>query len=161
AMIAQRFMYETGATVEDFAAVCVSNRKWAQLHPDAMFRSPLTEEEVLASKMICSPFRKYMVNRLADKASAFVMASSSRARELTRARVYFIGEGRRCSVYPLPVIRDPTRMGYVEAGELAYKMAGLRPSDIDIVELYDAYPVFPMIQLEALGFCERGTSGEF
>ncbi len=161
-LITQRYMFETGTTPEQLAAVCVSNRKWAQLNPNAMFRKPLSVEQVLASKMLSSPLHAYESNMLADGGVAFVVTSAGRARELAGRRpAYLLGEGSRVTHFALSQEPDLTRFGYGVAAAEAYEMAGLSPQDIDLAELYDSYPVFQLIALEELGLCERGTAGAF
>ena len=161
AMVGQRYMYETGTTPEQMASVCVALRKWAELNPNAWFRKPLTVEEVLSSKMVSSPFHAFECNVVLDGASAFVITSAERAKELTKTPVYILGEGKRTTHRLISQIPDITKLGFYEAAKEAYQMAGLGPSDIDIAELYDAYPVFPLIALEALGLCPRGEAGRF
>ena len=161
ALVTQRYMYETGATEEQVAAVCVSNRKWAELNPNAMFRKPLTIEEVLASKMLSTPLRAKESNMLADGGGAFIVTSAERAREITPTPVYILGEGSRVTHFALSQEPDLTRFGYAAAAEDAYRQAGLSPADIDLAELYDSYPVFQLIALEQLGFCQRGEAGAF
>lgn len=157
----KRFMHETGTTAEQLAAVCVSNRKWAELNENAMFRKPLTVDEVLNSKILSTPLHAYESNMLADGAAAFIVTSAERARELTSTPVYLLGEGSRVTQYALSQARDLTRFGYAEAGREAFAAAGLCEKDIDLVEIYDSYPVFQLIALEELGFCSRGTAGQF
>ncbi len=160
-LITQRYMFETGTTPEQLASVCVSNRKWAQLNPNAMFRKPLTIEQVLQSKMLSTPLHAFESNMLADGGAAFAVTSAERARELTERPAYLLGEGSRVTHFALSQEPDLTRFGYAEAAREAYAMAGLSPQDIDIAELYDSYPVFQLIALEELGFCERDTAGQF
>jgi acetyl-CoA acetyltransferase len=160
-LITQRYMYETGTTAEQLAAACVSNRKWAELNPHAMFRKPLTIEEVLASKMLSTPLHAKESNMLADGGAAFVVTSAERARDLCERPVYLLGDGSRVTHFALSQEPDLTRFGYGEAAAEAFAEAGLSPADIDLAEIYDSYPVFQLIALEELGFCDRGTAGEF
>jgi acetyl-CoA C-acetyltransferase len=160
-LITQRYMFETGTTAEQLAAVCVSNRKWAELNPHAMFRTPLTIEKVLSSKMLSSPLHAYESNMLADGGAAFVVTSAERARDLAEKPAYLLGEGSRVTHFALSQEPDLTRFGYADAADDAYRMAGLTPADIDLAELYDSYPVFQLIALEELGFCERSQAGTF
>jgi len=157
----QRFMYETGTTAEQLASVCVSNRKWAELNPNAMHRKPLSIEEVLASKMLSEPLHAKESNMLADGGSAFIITSTERARDLTDTPVYLLGEGSLVTHHVFSQDTDLTRLGFVEAAEAAYHQAGLTPQDMDIAELYDSYAVYQLIALEALGLCQRGESGAF
>lgn len=160
-LITQRFMYETGTTPEQLAAVCVSNRKWAELNPNAMFRKPLTIETVLASKVLSTPLHAFESNMLADGGSAFIVTSAERAADLPGQPVYLLGEGSRVTHFALSQEQDLARFGYAAAAVDAYAMAGLSPSDIDLAEIYDSYPVFQLIALEELGLCERSQAGAF
>lgn len=160
-LITQRYMFETGTTAEQLASVCVSNRKWAQLNPNAMFRKPLSIEEVLASKMLSTPLRAKESNMLADGGSAFIITSADRAREITDRPVYILGEGSRVTHFALSQEPDLTRFAYAAAAKDAFGEAGLSPEDIDLAEIYDSYPIFQLIALEELGFCQRGEAGSF
>jgi acetyl-CoA acetyltransferase len=155
----QRYMHETGTTAEQLASVCVSNRKWAELNPNAMFRKPLSVDEVLSSKMLSTPLHAKESNMLADGGSAYIVTSAERARGLTRTPVYVLGTGSRVTHYSLTQDADLSRFGYAEAGREAFEMAGVRPDEIDIAEIYDSYPVFQLIALEETGLMRRGEAG--
>ena len=161
ALMTRRYMYETGTTAEQLAAVCVSQRKWAQLNPNAMFRKPLTVEDVLASKMLSEPLHAMESNVLADGASAFVVTSAERAPDVTATPVYLLGVGGRFTHYALSQERDMVHFGYADAARDAYAMAGVGPSDIDIAEIYDSYPVVSLCVLDELGLVPRGEAGAF
>mgnify|MGYP000126757425 CR=1 FL=1 len=154
-----RYMHETGCTAEDMAAVCVSNRKWAELNPNAFFRKPVTIEEILASKMLATPLNAKMSNMLFDGGSAFVMTSAERARDLCPRPVYLLGESSRVTHFVHSQEKDITRFGWAEAGREAFAEAGLTPADIDVAEIYDSYPIYELITFEELGFAERGQGG--
>lgn len=155
-----RYMHETGATSEDMAAVCVSNRKWAELNPNAFFRTPLTTKEVLASKILASPLHAKMSNMLFDGGSAFVMTSADRARDLCERPAYLLGESSRVTHFVHSQEKDITRFGWADAGREAFEEAGLSPSDIDVAEIYDSYPIYQLITFEELGFARRGEGGQ-
>ena len=160
-LITQRYMHETGTTPEQLAAACVSNRKWAELNPNAMFRKPLTVEEVLASKMLSTPLHAKESNMLADGGSAFVVTSAERARDLTERPVFCLGEGSRVTHYALSQEPDLARFGWAAAAKEAFEAADLSPADMDLAEIYDSYPVFQLMALEELGLCRRGEAGAF
>ena len=160
ALATTRYKYETGCTDEQLASVCVSNRKWGELNPNAFFRKPLTIEEVLASKMLSTPLRAKMSNMLFDGGSAFILTSAERARDITDRPVYVLGEGGKVTHFVYSQEKDLTRFGWAEAAEQAFGEAGLKPSDIDVAEIYDSYPIYQIIGFEELGFCERGAAGE-
>ncbi len=160
-LIQRRYMEETGTTAEEVASVCVALRKWAELNPNAMYRTPLTVEEVLSSKLLSDPLHAFESNVLADGASAFVVTSAERAADVTDTPVYLLGAGGRFTHYALSQESDMTRFGYAGASRDAFEMAGIDPKDVDIAEIYDSYPVFNLIALEELGFVERGAAGAF
>lgn len=160
ALTTTRYLYETGCKDEHMAAVCVSNRKWAELNPNAVFRKPLTIEEVMASKMLSTPLRAKHSNMLFDGGSAFIMTSAERARDLTDKPVYLLGEGSKVTHFVFSQEPDVTRFGWAEAGKQAFEEAGLTPKDMDVAEIYDSYPIYQIIAMEELGFCERGEAGE-
>ena len=160
ALSTTRYKYETGCTDEELAAVCVSNRKWAELNPNAAFRKPMTIEEVLSSKMLSTPLRAKMSNMLFDGGAAFVLTSAERARDLTDKPVYVLGEGGAVTHFAFSQEPDVSRFGWAEAGQQAFEEAGLTPQDIDVAEIYDSYPIYQIIGFEELGFCERGEAGK-
>jgi acetyl-CoA acetyltransferase len=160
ALTTMRYKYETGCTDEHMAAVCVSNRKWAELNPNAFFRKPLTIEEAMSSKMLSTPLRAKHSNMLFDGGSAMVLTSTERARDLTDRPVYLLGQGSRVTHFVFSQEPDITRFGWAEAGRDAFAEAGLTPADIDVAEIYDSYPIYQVITMEELGFCGRGEAGE-
>ncbi len=159
ALTTARYKYETGTTDEQLSAVCVSNRKWAELNPNAFFRKPLTIEEVMASKMLSTPLRAKHSNMLLDGGAAFIVTSAERARDLTDTPVYVLGEGGVVTHFAFHQEPDLTRFGWAKAAERAFGEAGLTPGDIDLAEIYDSYPVYQLIAFEELGLCERGEAG--
>ena len=161
ALAANRYMYETGTTEEQLAAVCVSLRKWAALNPHAMYRTPLTIEEVLASKMVATPLRAKHCNVLADGAAAFVVARADDASAMTRTPVYVRGHGSLVTHYTLSQDTDLAKLGFEEAATQAYAKAGLGPTDIQLAQIYDAYPVWPLITLDGLKLCRGERAGAF
>jgi len=160
-LFATRYMHETGATAEQLASVVVSMRKWAALNPKAMLRRELSVEEILDSQMVATPFTAKEGNVLADGGAAFIVTSAERAKDLRNPPVYPLGFGSRVCHYSISQDMDLTRLGFHEASQEAYEMAGIGPEDIDIAELYDGYPIFPLITLEGLGICGRGEAGAF
>jgi len=155
-----RYKYETACTDEHFAAVCVSNRKWAELNPNAFFRKPLTIEEVMASKMLSTPLRAKMSNMLFDGGSAFIVTSAERAKDLPNKPVYILGEGGIVTHHVFSQEPDISRYGWARAGKEAFEEAGITPNDIDVAEIYDSYPIYQVIAFEEIGLCKRGEAGE-
>ncbi|MCM2311545.1 MAG: thiolase family protein [Steroidobacteraceae bacterium] len=159
ALATQRYKFETGTTDEQLSAVCVSNRRWAELNPNAWFRKPLTIEEVMASKMLSTPLRAKHSNMLFDGGAAFVVTSASRARELTERPAYVLGEGGVVTHFAYHQEADLTRFGWARAGRQAFVEAGIAPADIDVAEIYDSYPIYQLIAFEEIGLAPRGHAG--
>jgi acetyl-CoA acetyltransferase len=159
ALATQRYKYETGTTDEQLSAVCVSNRKWAELNPNAFFRKPLTIEEVMASKMLSTPLRAKHSNMLFDGGAAFIVTSADRARELTPRPAYVLGEGGVVTHFAYHQEPDLTRFGWSRAGRQAFAEAGIGPQDIDVAEIYDSYPIYQLIAFEEIGLAARGDAG--
>jgi acetyl-CoA acetyltransferase len=155
-----RYCYETGTTDEQMSAVCVSNRKWAELNPNAFFRKPLTIEEVMQSKMLATPLRAKQSNMLFDGGSAFVMTSAERAKDLADKPAYYLGSGSRVTHFVFSQEPDVTRFGWTDAGKEAFESAGITPADIDVAEIYDSYPVYQVMAMEEIGLCGRGEAGD-
>jgi acetyl-CoA acetyltransferase len=159
--ITRRYMYETGTTIEQVASVCVSMRKWAKLNPHAMYRGELTIADVLNSKMLATPVHAFESNMLADGAAAFVVTSAAQAPKYTSTPVYLLGAAGRTTHYTLAAEADMARFKYAEAAHEAFSMAGLGPKDMQLAQIYDSYPVFPLIALEEVGLVPRGEAGRF
>ena len=164
AMMTQGYMAYTGTTIEQIAAVCVANRKWANLQPNAMFyKKPLTVEEVLKSRMVAYPLTAYMCNVLADGGSAYIMTTAEKAKKVCKKPAYILGEGSDFSHRSITSAkaRDFSKMHefYAPIAKKAYEGAGLGPEDIDIFEVYGAYPIGSLMVMDALGFVEPGRSG--
>ena len=159
AMAAQRYMHEYGATRADLAQVAVLAREWALLNPKA-FRydaGPLTVDEVLAAPMISSPLTTADCCLVTDGGGAVVVTSLERARDLAKPPVQILGYGEsttNTSMSQVPLL--PT--GAVASGKAAFSRAGLSPSDVDVVALYDSFTITVLLSLEALGFCEPGEA---
>jgi acetyl-CoA C-acetyltransferase len=161
ALAANRYMHETGTTEEELAAVCVSLRKWAELNPHAMFRTPLTIQEVLASKMVATPLRAKHCNVLADGAAAFIVARAEDAPKISETPVYVRGHGSLVTHYSISQDTDLAKLGFEQAAQEAYAKAGIGPEYIQLAEIYDAYPVWPLISLDGLKLCRGERAGAF
>ncbi|WP_246129555.1 thiolase C-terminal domain-containing protein [Verticiella sediminum] len=161
AMIAQRHMHEYGTTREQLAHVAVNTRAHALLHPNAHMKTPLTLEHVLTAKPIADPLGMLDCCLISDAGGAFIVTSAERARDLKAKPVYLQGIGEYHTHEHLLCAASLTEFGATESGRIAYEMSGLSPADIDLAELYDCFTIVPALELEELGFCERGEGGHF
>jgi acetyl-CoA acetyltransferase len=161
ALAASRHMYEFGTTREQLAEVAVAARKWAQRNPDAWSRNDLTVEDVLAARMVADPLGVKDCCLVTDGGAAVVVTSGERARSLTDKPVYLLGAGEAHSHRHISHMPDLVRTSAVDSGARAFEMAGLKPADVDVLQLYDAFTITPILFLEDLGFCAKGEGGPF
>src|SRR5271157_4012513 len=145
ALAASRHMHEFGTTHEQLAAVAVAARQWALLNPVAWEKKPLTIAEVLAARMVSYPFTVRDICLVTDGGGAVIMTSAERARSLKKPPVYVLGTGQAITHANISSMPDLTVTGALTSGRAAYAMAGLGPKDIDVVELYDAFTINPIL----------------
>jgi acetyl-CoA acetyltransferase len=161
ALAAQRHMHEYGTSREQLAEVAVAARKWAQLNPDAFVRDPLSIEDVLSARMVSDPLTVRDCCLVTDGAAAVVMTRADRARDLPRPPVYLLGAASATWHRNISTLDDLTVTAATEAAPRAFAQAGVTPSEIDVVELYDAFTINTILFLEDLGFCPKGEGGRF
>ncbi|MGC2415511.1 MAG: thiolase [Stellaceae bacterium] len=161
ALAASRHMHEFGTTREQLAEVAVAARQWALLNPVAWEKKPLTIPEVLGARMVSYPFTVRDICLVTDGGGAIVLTTPERAKSLKKPPVYVLGQGEAITHANISSMPDLTVTGALESGRQAYAMAGLTAPDIDVVELYDAFTINPILFLEDLGFCPKGEGGRF
>nr|XP_061804790.1 17-hydroxy-3-oxo-4-pregnene-20-carboxyl-CoA lyase-like [Nerophis lumbriciformis] len=160
AMDAQRYMYETGATREQLAAVAVKSRRAAMSNPLAQFRDPLSLSQVLSARWIVEPLGLFDVPAMADGAICLVLASEDAARESGQPFVTVNGRGfyhdGRHQIGAEP--SDITAFESLRrAGPAALTEAGISLADIDLTEIYAPCTITEVLATEALGWFERGV----
>lgn len=161
ALAAHRHMHEYGTTREMLADIAVSARQWANKNPNAFARGPLTREDVLNARMISDPLTTRDCCLVTDGGAACVMVRADRAKDLKHKPAYVLGVGGAHSHRSITQMADLTRTVAAESGPRAFEMAGLKPSDCDLVMLYDAFTITTLLFLEDLGFCPKGEGGRF
>ncbi len=161
ALAASRHMHQFGTTREQLAAVAVAARQWALLNPAAWEKKPLTIPEVLGARMVSYPFTVRDICLVTDGGGAIVLTAPERAKGLKKPPVYVLGCGSAITHANISSMPDLTVTGALQSGREAYAMAGLGASDIDVVELYDAFTINTILFLEDLGFCPKGEGGRF
>ena len=161
AMAAARHMHEFGTTREQLADVAVAARAWAQHNPEAFERGPLSREDVLGARMVGDPLTVRDCCLVTDGGGAIVMVRADRARDFPKAPVYVLGSAAESSHRQISQMKDFTVTAARESGARAFAAAGVSPSDIQAVELYDAFTINTILFLEDLGFCAKGEGGAF
>jgi acetyl-CoA acetyltransferase len=159
AFLTSYYMRTFGATREDFGKICVAQRDNALGYPHAMFKKKLTLEEYLGARLIADPIRLFDCVMPCAGAEAFLVMTRQRAEALGLPYAIVRSTCERHNAFPDDPIQ--IRGGWVLDREHLYSAAGLEPADIDFVETYDDYPVMSMIQIEDLGFCEKGEGPAF
>lgn len=159
ALAASRHMHEFGTTAEQLAQVAVSARRWAQLNPEAFSRNDLTVAQVLAARRICDPLGVRDCCLVTDGAGAVVMVRADRASSLRQKPVYLLGGASATTHLSISAMPDLTVTGAAQSGARAFAMAGVTPSEVDVIELYDAFTINTILFLEDLGFCAKGEGG--
>lgn len=148
-------MKEYGWTPRDFARVAVKNSRHGALNPYALHRRPLTEDEVLGSRMIADPLTLYMCSSIADGAAAAVLCPADRAgRYSDRTPVSVAACALRSGAYRLP--DDDAPDSVTLTARQAYEAAGIGPEDVDLAEVHDAMAPAELLLYERLGFCRPG-----
>lgn len=161
AMAASRHMHEFGTTREQMAEVAVAAREWAQLNPVAWEKKPLSIADVLAARPISYPFTVRDICLVTDGGGAIIMTTAERAQGMKHKPVYVLGCGQSITHASITSMPDLTHTGAIASGAQAYKAAGLKASDIDVLALYDAFTINTILFLEDLGFCPKGEGGRF
>ncbi|MCS3806591.1 acetyl-CoA acetyltransferase [Chromobacterium alkanivorans] len=161
ALAAARHMHQYGTRREHLAEVAVAARRWAQLNPEAYAREPLSLEQALDARMVADPLSVRDCCLVTDGAGAYVMMRAERARDLPRPPAYMLGVAGATWHRQISAMPDLTVTAARESGARALAMAGMRPADIDVVQLYDAFTINTLLFLEDLGFCAKGEGGPF
>jgi acetyl-CoA acetyltransferase len=161
AMAARRHMHEYGTTIEQLAEVAVSARFNAKDNPNAMYRDPITIDDVLSGPMIADPFTKLNCCIRSDGGAAVVLVAEDRVKDLKSDPVWVLGTGEATSHMLTSQWDDMTVGPAAVTGPLAFARAGLKPSDVDVAEIYDAFTYMLLVTMEDLGFCDKGDGGKF
>ncbi|MEO9229078.1 MAG: thiolase domain-containing protein [Devosia sp.] len=160
AMVAKRHMHEFGTTAEQLAWVKVAASHHAQHNPNAMLRELVTVEDVLASPMIADPLHRLDCCVVSDGGGALVVVRPEIARGLKRPMIRVIGTGETIKGQ-LGGRVDLTWSGGALSGRSAFEEAGIKPTDVRYASIYDSFTITVLMQLEDLGFCEKGAGGKF
>jgi acetyl-CoA acetyltransferase len=161
---AMRYLHDFGATTRSFAEVAAAFRYHAGLNPKALLRAPMTIEDHQRSRWVAKPFRLLDCCLETDVAAAFIVTSRERAYDLRQPPVVILGGSAR-TYADNPAWNHSRPRTYIQAGNYArqrvWGMSGIRPADIDVLSIYDAFTYTVLLQLEAYGFCGIGEAAEF
>jgi len=159
-----RHMYDYGTTPAQVAMVKVIHSEHASRNPKAYYKTPVTVDDVLSSRMICKPLHLLDCCVETDNATALIVTRATRAYDLRQkpARILAVA-GRVCKPRsdmhfqhgPISTVAGH----YIK--EIIWPNAGITPDDVDITGAYDAFTFTTMLQLEDYGFCDKGEGGDY
>ena len=161
ASMARAYLTEFKATEEDLAMVAVKNHDNGFLNPKAHLRKKITIDDVMNSAVVASPLKLYDCCPFSDGASAVILCNEKFAKQHTKNYIRVIGSGRGGSPAALQGRHHITTIPSTKiAAEAAYKMAGIKPKDVDFAEVHDCFTIAEIVDSEDLGFFEKGKAVE-
>lgn len=152
ALLASRYLHETGQRPEDLAGFAVLMRHHASLHPQAHLREPITAEQVMTSRVIASPLRLLDCCPISDGAVAFLVSCDPS----DEAPIRMTGAGQAHLHQHVSAIADPTNHGARLCAQRAFDEAGVSREAIDLLAIYDSFTITLALLLEETGFAPRG-----
>lgn len=162
ALYAQAYFAKYGATSEQLGAIAVNGRRMAALNPNAIYRTPITIEDYLSSRMITSPLRVYDCDTHIDGSTAILFSHRDAARDLGRPPIEI--EALGLSLGGLGIsehLGDFTALRSDKAGDMLWSRTDLTPGDVDTAQIYDGFSIQTLLWIESLGFCGRGEGASF
>jgi acetyl-CoA C-acetyltransferase len=157
ALLMRRYMHEFNYQREDFAPFVVNAHANAVNNPNAMFQRPISAKAFANAAMIASPISLLDSSPVCDGAAAVVIVPSTQERAFTDKPVRIVASATATDAVAVHDRRDPLVLQAAhDSAYKAYLQAGIRPEDVDLFELHDAFTVMAALSLEATGFAERG-----
>jgi acetyl-CoA acetyltransferase len=159
AFLTAYYMRAYGATCEDFGKICVAQRANALKFPFALMKKPLTLDEYLNARVVAEPLRLFDCVMPCAGADAFLVLRRGEAERLRLPYARILGTIERHNAFPDDPIQY--RGGWALDRDELYAQAGIGPQDINVLATYDDYPVISLMQIEDLGFCQKGEGADF
>jgi len=164
AMTFMRHMYEYGTTSEQVAHVKMAHSKHASQNPKAFLKDRVTVSDVVNSRWIVKPLHLLDCCLETDNATALIVTSAERARDLKQKPIHIMGVAGRVSKPRTDFhwAHGPiSRVAGYHARDIVFRQAGIKPEDVHITGSYDAFTFTTMLQLEEYGFCKKGEGGAY
>jgi acetyl-CoA acetyltransferase len=156
-LVASRYMHTFGNTERDFAALAVLMREHASRHAGAQFRTPITEEEVLASRTIATPLKLLDCCASADGACAVIVS----AEPIGANAVRILGAAQHHNAQHISAMSDLTELGAGACTGRALQAAGRKLDDVEYAGIYDSFTITLTMLLEEIGLAPRGRAGQW
>jgi acetyl-CoA C-acetyltransferase len=162
ALHANAHMAKFGTTEEDLALVAVKNHKYGAMNPLAHLQNKITVDDVLSSMVIASPLKLFDCCPMTDGAASIIVASEEKAKELKiDTPVWVAGIGYSSGTANLSRRRDYVGLeASVQAAQMAYKVAGVTPNQIDFAEVHDCFTIAEIMAYEDIGLCNKGEGAK-
>jgi len=161
ALMARAHMKEFGTTEEQLAACSVQAHKNGMLNPKSQFHREITVEDVMKSGYIASPLKLFDCAPITDGAAAVILCESEKAKKICEQPIEIIASEQASDSLALANRKSLTEMAATKkAGHDAYKKAGIKVEDIDVIELHDCFSIANILAIEDLGFFKKGEGGK-
>ena len=161
ALMATAHMHRYGTTEEQMAKVAVKNHHNGTLNPKAHMQKEIALEKALSSKVVAWPMKLYDCSLITDGASVVILTAPDLAKKFTDTPVNIVGSGQASDTIGLYERESLTSIKAAKiASEEAYKMAGIKPNDVDVAEVHDCFTIAELLAYEDLGFCDSGQGGK-
>ncbi|MEM2908567.1 MAG: thiolase domain-containing protein [Candidatus Bilamarchaeaceae archaeon] len=160
ALMARRHMIEYGTTSDMLASVAVKNHKHGAKNPYAQYQDEITIETVLNSKIVADPLHVFDCSPITDGAAGVVLAPLEIAESYTKKPIEIIGSAHASDTIALNNRKSITEIAATRiAAEKAYRMARIKPTDVDVAEVHDCFTIAEIMAIEDLGFFKKGEGG--
>lgn len=161
-LYAQAYFDKYGATSEQLGAIAVNARKMAGLNPNATLRKPLTLDDYMASRIISTPLRLFDCDIPVDGSTALVLSHVDTIPDLAQPPIHIESIGMSIGGFGMGLhTGDFTTMESDKAGEMLWSRTDLKPSDVDMAQIYDGFSILTIMWMESLKLCGRGEAAAF
>ncbi|WP_334127536.1 thiolase family protein [Sneathiella sp.] len=159
ALVAQNYMHEYGVTSEHLASISVTAREYASMNSKAHMKKPITIDDVLNSRIIASPLHVLDCCLISDGGAAIVVSAADAAKDRPKKAIEIMGTGQGHTHEHIMAAPSLVDFGCKSAAKMAFERAGITAKDVDVAEIYDSFTITLLVELESIGFFERGEAG--
>ena len=160
ALVQRRHMEEYGTTLEQIGKIATSQRHNAGPNSQALLRAPMSMEDYLDSRLISDPIRPFDCVMPCSGGECIVVASEERAKQITDKPVYLVTDAEKDRLPGVQHAAGQDRHRHERwLGE--HLFSEMSRDNVDLLAIYDDYPIAVMMQLEDLGYCAKGQGGPF
>ncbi|MAL77906.1 MAG: hypothetical protein CMN55_02150 [Sneathiella sp.] len=159
ALVAQNYMHEYGVTSEHLASIAVTAREYAIMNSKAHRKEPITINDVVNSRIIASPLHVMDCCLISDGGAAIVVSAADAAADRPKKAIEIMGTGQGHTHEHIMAAPSLVDFGCKSAARNAFERAGITAKDVDVAEIYDSFTITLLVELESIGFFEKGEAG--